>query len=257
MILAGNDLKILAANDQTGEFFGIRPKALLGRDCREFIVPFDRSQFDRAINRLGDFENWAGELNCTGPDGDPFPTDITVKQIRWDSQLLYCINIRDLSEYKALKNQLRREKTSRREIYVTMRNLMKAFDREKTGAEKTIAYKIETILLPALDKIKQEPSVDLRNTFLEILRKQMIGLTKGFGVELDARFLMLTRTEMRICKLIRSGYSSKEIAEALNISFETIQTHRKNIRKKLGVRGRKVNLYSLLSSKAFFSNYKG
>jgi len=254
MVLVRDDMKILSANDQAGELFGILPEALPGGDCRELIAPPGRQYFDRAIKELGDSKNWAGELNCMGSDGDPFPVDMTIKRIRWDNQPLYCINIRDLTDYKTLKEQLRREKANRREMYVTMRNLMKAFDREKSGVERTISHKIETLLLPTLDKIKREPSTGLRNTFLDILREQLIGLTKGFGTELDARFLKLTRTEMKICKLIRSGYSGKEIAEELNISFETIQTHRKNIRKKLGLRGRKVNLYSLLSAKSFFGN---
>lgn len=255
ILFTGKDLKILTANDQTSELFGISPEDLMGRDCRDLIALSGRHHLDRAVDELGNSENWAGELNCMRIDSDPFPVDMTIKQIRLENQPLYCIIIRDLTENKTLKEQLRREKGNRREMYVTMRNLMKAFDREKTGVERTISHKIETLLLPTLDKIKREPSADLRNTFLDILREQLIVLTKGFGTELDARFLTLTRTEMKICKLIQTGYSGKEIAEELNISFETIQTHRKNIRKKLGLRGRKVNLYSLLSSKSFFTNY--
>ena len=59
---------------------------------------------------------------------------------------------------------------------------------------------------------------------------------------------------MMICKYIQTGYSSKEIAEAMNVSFETIQVHRRNIRKKLGLRGRRTNLYAYLSAKQYFEN---
>ena len=255
IFIVDENMKIRAANEQTGDLFGMPSADLIGSDYHDLIAPNSRYLLDRSVGEIEDSGNWEGELNCLSGDGNPFPVDMSMKQIRSGNVILYCIIIRDLTDYKMLKEQLRHEKANRREMYVTMRNLMKAFDREKSGVERNISHKIEPLLLPAIDKIRKEPAIELRNMFLDILREQLIVLTKGFGTELDARFLSLTRTEMNICRLIQSGYSSKEIAENLNLSFETIHTHRKNIRKKLGLRGRKVNLYSMLSSRSFFTNY--
>lgn len=47
----------------------------------------------------------------------------------------------------------------------------------------------------------------------------------------------LTRSEKRILKLIAQKKSSKEIAEELNISFRTVETHRVNISSKLNLHG--------------------
>ena len=44
-----------------------------------------------------------------------------------------------------------------------------------------------------------------------------------------------TRREYEIIKCIANGYSSREMAELLSVSFETIQTHRKRIFKKYKV----------------------
>lgn len=41
-----------------------------------------------------------------------------------------------------------------------------------------------------------------------------------------------TKREMDVIQLIAEGYTTKEIAKALSISFETVQTHRKNILNK-------------------------
>ncbi|HKJ65137.1 MAG TPA: helix-turn-helix transcriptional regulator, partial [Desulfopila sp.] len=57
--------------------------------------------------------------------------------------------------------------------------------------------------------------------------------------------LSLTPAEMKVCQFIQTGASSKEMAASLNLSAETIQTHRKHIRKKLGLT-RDVNLYRYL-----------
>ena len=45
----------------------------------------------------------------------------------------------------------------------------------------------------------------------------------------------LTSSEIEIVKLIASGLTTKEIAHQKNISFHTVNTHRKNIFRKLGV----------------------
>jgi DNA-binding CsgD family transcriptional regulator len=47
-------------------------------------------------------------------------------------------------------------------------------------------------------------------------------------------FAMLTRKEREIVKLMAVGQSSKQIAQTLFISEQTAQTHRRNIKAKLG-----------------------
>ena len=46
----------------------------------------------------------------------------------------------------------------------------------------------------------------------------------------------LTAREREVLILIAKGYSNKEIARRLYISFQTVLTHRKNITSKLGIR---------------------
>ncbi|MCF8040171.1 MAG: LuxR C-terminal-related transcriptional regulator [Desulfohalobiaceae bacterium] len=65
-------------------------------------------------------------------------------------------------------------------------------------------------------------------------------------LKVDKDLLKLTPTEMEVCQYIQDGLTSKEIAEKLYSSFETIQTHRKNIRKKMGLKGSKTPLCTYL-----------
>lgn len=48
--------------------------------------------------------------------------------------------------------------------------------------------------------------------------------------------ITLTKKEKEIVRLILDGYESKEISKKLNISFNTVSTHRKNILRKLDAR---------------------
>lgn len=46
----------------------------------------------------------------------------------------------------------------------------------------------------------------------------------------------LSQREIDVLRLIAKGYINKEIAEKLNISFNTVLSHRKNITTKLGIK---------------------
>lgn len=254
VIIVKPDLKVFDGNHQTCETFDIPLNELIGTDCRMLFIANDRKHLTDAFDRTEADEGWARELRALRGETETFPVDVTIRRLKPIDLRFFGMVIKDLSENKILKERLRQEKSNRREMYVTLRNLMKAFEKEKSGIEKTISYKLEKIILPSLDKIRREPSDEVRNGYLKVLREELIGLTRGFGHQLDGRFLTLTRTEMKICQLIKEGFSSKEIAIKMNLAYDTIQTHRKNIRRKLGLRGRKINLYSLLASKSFFSH---
>jgi len=45
---------------------------------------------------------------------------------------------------------------------------------------------------------------------------------------------MLTKREIEVLEKITQGYKTKEIAQLLFVSMSTVETHRRNIIKKLG-----------------------
>jgi DNA-binding CsgD family transcriptional regulator len=54
--------------------------------------------------------------------------------------------------------------------------------------------------------------------------------------------------EIRVADLIQQGSSSKEIAALLGLSLRTIESHRKNIRTRLGIANKNENLRAFLLS---------
>ena len=50
------------------------------------------------------------------------------------------------------------------------------------------------------------------------------------------RYVLLTKREKEIIKLLVSGKKSNEIAEALFISVATVEQHRKNIKNKIDIK---------------------
>jgi DNA-binding NarL/FixJ family response regulator len=47
----------------------------------------------------------------------------------------------------------------------------------------------------------------------------------------------LTDRELHVLQLLGAGLSTRQIASELNLSFKTVETHRENIKRKLGLRG--------------------
>jgi DNA-binding CsgD family transcriptional regulator len=54
--------------------------------------------------------------------------------------------------------------------------------------------------------------------------------------------------QIQIADLVKAGKSTKEISELLNLSDRAIEFHRNNIRNKLGLKNKKINLQSYLLS---------
>lgn len=54
--------------------------------------------------------------------------------------------------------------------------------------------------------------------------------------------LALTPRERQVFDLIEQGLSSRQIASALALSIRTIDSHRDQIRKKVGINNKKSNL---------------
>ncbi len=68
----------------------------------------------------------------------------------------------------------------------------------------------------------------------------------------SARDEMFTVSEKKILKLISEGKSSREIALALNVSGKTVENHRGNICKKLGITGSSSLLRYAMQNKSQF-----
>jgi len=57
-------------------------------------------------------------------------------------------------------------------------------------------------------------------------------IMKGFTIKKPADENILTEREIEIVKLLGREFTNEKIAQELNISFRTVETHRKNILQK-------------------------
>ena len=106
----------------------------------------------------------------------------------------------------------------------------------------------KNLMLPCLEKLSRSRLSQQQKTYVELLKSHIQKITSPLIRQLSSKHLGLTPTEIRVASLIKNGKTTKEISELLYLSEHTVIFHRDNIRSKLGLKGKKINLQSYLQS---------
>lgn len=86
--------------------------------------------------------------------------------------------------------------------------------------------------------LKDVPTDEIKLAIDEVMRGETYlctGAKGSIAPKGDARREALTEREQTILLQLASGKSNKEVGLALDISVRTVETHRKNIKRKLGI----------------------
>jgi PAS domain S-box-containing protein len=140
------------------------------------------------------------------------------------------------------------KKNSLEEFNTAMKVLLKKRDEDKTEVEENVLTNVKELIDPYFEKIKKTKLDDQQRALLSIVESNINEIVSPFTRKMSLKYLNLTPTEIQIANLIRHGSSTKKIAEIMNVSPRTVETHRKNIRKKIGLERKKANLRSHLLS---------
>jgi DNA-binding NarL/FixJ family response regulator len=106
---------------------------------------------------------------------------------------------------------------------------------------------VENVIMPYIGKLKKIGLGTEESAYVKILEANLKNITSSFSHRLSPKYMNLTFKELQIAGLVKEGNSSKDMAEMLNVLERTIDFHRKNIRRKLGIADRKTNLRTYLS----------
>ncbi len=160
---------------------------------------------------------------------------------------------RDITHSKKMEERLKESQAMLHEQNIVLeqknmalKELIDQIEFEKNRIKKNISVNIEKLVVPVISRIKSLASDDMQKKYSEILEKTILEIYSSFGSKITDINIKLTMKEVEICNLIKNGFSSKEISEILKTSVRTVETHRKNIRKKLNLTNAEVNLTSYL-----------
>jgi len=160
----------------------------------------------------------------------------------------------ELEKYRKQLENMVKERTAElenknitlQELNTALRVLLKQREDDKKEMEERFVLNVRNLVLPYVERIKKGPLDIAQRPYLDIIEAHLNEIATPLLKNL--RQFNLTPKEMKVAALVRQGKSTKEIAEILRISTGSIDIHRKNIRKKLGLSNRKANLQSQLEN---------
>lgn len=153
---------------------------------------------------------------------------------------------------RAEKALLRREKELRaqshhlEEVNTALRVLLKQRDEDKKEMGKIVLRNVQELVSPYLHKVISGRLDTRQRTLMRILETNLNNIISPFINKLTSGLVSLTPMEIRVADLVKEGKTNKEIAELLLVSKNTVLFHRHNIRSKLGLKNKKINLRSHL-----------
>ena len=135
------------------------------------------------------------------------------------------------------------------EANTALRVLLSNVEISRHEFEEQVLRQITGLVLPHLAKLRatigrQEPD----SSYLDLVESNLQKITSSFAGKLVVALQELTPTEVEVAQMVMNGQTTKNIAQALSRETSTIDFHRKNIRKKLGIGQRGKSLRGHLLS---------
>ena len=132
------------------------------------------------------------------------------------------------------------------ELNTALKVLIQKRGEDKKQMEEQVLINARKLLYPYIKKLYQSELNRDQSTLLEILENNLEDIITPFSYRLTLEHLDITRREFDIANLVRQGKRNLEIAEFLGITRRTVETHRRNLRVKLGIDNQKINLRAYL-----------
>ena len=245
ILLTDEDFRILAANRKALELYSSGEDGLEGAALPTILRPADKARILTTAEGLANGELWTGRLTTLGAGGQKTPVSVTIRCLHVKGVRLFQFILGDLRKHLALERDLAKSRVQVEDMNTALKQVLRNVEEERQELKDDLAQQIREGVLPTIERIVQEDSQLVRQAYRSALEEKIADMVEASS-ESENLFGLLTPREMDICRLIQQSWQGRAIAEQLGISFETLQTHRKNIRRKLGLKGGPVSLSAFL-----------
>lgn len=134
------------------------------------------------------------------------------------------------------------------EVNTALKVLLKQREDDRSELGQSVLKNVEELVIPYVQKISHKKMDAEQRTLIGILETNLNNIISPFIDKLSSGLVKLTPVEIRVATLVKAGKTNKEIAAILLVSKNTVLFHRHNIRSKLGIKNKKINLQSHLQS---------
>jgi PAS domain S-box-containing protein len=245
------------ANKRVAEITGYSIAELLEIGLREIVAPDEVEIVADRFKRRLEGEDVPGQYETVfvRRNGESFPVELSSARTDWERQPASIVIIHDITERKKAEEALRKREVELEiraneleELNSALRVLLRKREEDQKEIEEKVLSNVKELVLPYVQRLKTGEMDPKQMAYLSIVESNLEDIVSPFVRKLSSKYLALTPKEINVANLIREGKITKEIAELLNMSAKTVEFHRQNIRKKIGIKHKKANLRSHLLS---------
>ena len=161
----------------------------------------------------------------------------------------------EIEERKRVEEALRRREVELEaqshhleEVNTALKVLLKQREDDKKELGENVLSNVKELIRPYIERLNKSRLNTNQKTLVDIMESNLQNIISPFISKLSSRHFNFTPMEIKVANLVKEGRTNKEIAELLCLSKNTILFHRHNIRRKLKLTNKKINLRSHLLS---------
>ena len=254
-VLYDSELRLLELNDAALNILppGTERENIIGKRLPEFLPGIEKTDLEKTFFKVlrtgkpffydGHYSPYEFKKNAR--------TNVKAFKVGNDLGLI----VTDITNYKQTENDLRERESELalkniklEEANVALKVLLTRREEDKSELEEKVILNMEGLAAPLIEKLRMTRLSDKQTAYVDALESNMKEIISPLARSLSSKYLKLTPSEIQVANLVKQGNTSKEIANLLNLSTQTIDFHRKSIRKKLGINNKKASLRTHLLS---------
>ncbi|OGP51343.1 MAG: hypothetical protein A2Y79_03980 [Deltaproteobacteria bacterium RBG_13_43_22] len=211
-----------------------------GRPAGNIVILRDVSAQKRAEKELKKYHDHLEDMVA----------ERTAELAKTNTQLKQEIEERKRAEKTLRKREVELKAQSHHleEVNTALKVLLKQRESDKKETGENVLSNVKELISPYVERLKKSRLNTNQQTLIDILESNLNNIISPFISKLSSKYFNFTSMEIKVASLVKEGKTNKEIAELLYLSKNTILFHRHNIRSKLGLKHKKINLRSQLLS---------
>jgi len=239
------ELKLIAANAAFCQWFGLKNNKVVGvsfeKIFSEEAAKKDR-QKDEQLLKKGNTQEYQGKLDTAdGHHNDVVFCKATFKNGK-DEVGGIIGTLFDVTERELANRKVAEKSEALKHANMSLRILIKQLSDAQNEDRVNNMPNLKELVMPSSDQLEAMLDSPNERGYLENIMLNLNRVTSSFAKQLAGMSLGLSPKEIQVADLIRIGLSNKESAIQMNVTKSTIEFHRDNLRKKLGLKHEKKNL---------------
>ena len=244
-----NNLRYLGCNRSFAESLGSSKEQIIGKTEPEITgakLASIHEQQDQHLLKTSLTTSY--EVSCGYPDGTEHDL-IVFKSLFFnnDGEIGGIIGTNlDITERNRAQVKAELHAEELKNTNTALRVLLKQINENKTEMETRVLDNFTRLVNPYLDLLEENLAHTRQLEYIRVIQENIKKITSSFSVNLSSSYLNLSPREIQVADLVRQGRSNKDAANILSISVNAVEFHRNNLRKKLGLQNKKINLRTYL-----------